>query len=108
MAFTITPEPTPKEEPEVEVIEPLVEEADPAAEEPATVDEVVETPKAGKPQPEGKVPSPRAEVLGSTVTRSELARTGVSSVAVAGYAMVLVGAGMALRFVSSRLRRFLV
>lgn len=99
------PEPTPKEQPEV--IDPVVERADPAAQQPAPVDEAVETPKANKPQPESKAPSP-PEVLGSTVTRTELARTGTSSAELAGYATLLIGAGMALRVGSSQLRRLLV
>ena len=99
---TPRPEPTPKEQPEV--IDPVPEQDDPAAEKAAPVDEAVETPETNKPQPERKAPSP-PEVLGSTVTRTELARTGTSSAELAGYAVLLIGAGTALRVGSSQLRR---
>ena len=84
----VTPEPTPEVESVVEVV---IEEEEEEEEE-----EVAK---------EAEGPQSEAEVLNETVTRSELAFTGTNSADLAGYALILLGAGFAMSMGATRLRR---
>ena len=103
-----TPEPTPTpeqptptpEQPEEEIVPVIVEEETP---EPTPV---VEEEKDEKVEAEAPKPQPKAapETLGETQARSELALTGASTSDLAGYALLLIGSGVALTFGARRLR----